>query len=120
MEIYKILPKDINIVLAFDIFKKINNRDKPKDKKYNNRQLRNMFIVAMQNLKYMGYVGATRQQTFLFKKNFFAKPSIATKQLKKEDKEKDDKELEKTMGNVFKGEGQMVKQEVIPSRTKRV
>lgn len=61
MEIYKILPKDINIVLAFDIFKKINNRDKPKDKKYNNRQLRNMFIVAMQNLKYMGYVGATRQ-----------------------------------------------------------
>lgn len=36
-----------------------------------------MFIVAMQNLKYMGYFSASRNSAFAFKKNYFGKPEIA-------------------------------------------
>jgi hypothetical protein len=39
--------------------------------------MRNMFIVAMQNLKYMGYFSASRNSAFSFKKNYFGKPEIA-------------------------------------------
>ncbi len=35
-----------------------------------------MFLVALQNLKYMGYVSPTKQSIFLFKKNFYGKPSL--------------------------------------------
>ncbi len=64
MEIYKIFGKDVNVVVAFDLFKKINTKGIPSSKQYNVKQLRNMFIVALQNLKYMGYLSATRQNTF--------------------------------------------------------
>ena len=36
-----------------------------------------MYLVAMQNLKYMGYFSASRASAFSFKKNFFGKPDIA-------------------------------------------
>ena len=78
MEIYKIFGKDVNVVVAFDLFKKISQQRK--EKPYTLKQLRNMFIVALQNLKYMGYVSATRQNTFQFRKNFFSKPSITGKE----------------------------------------
>lgn len=34
-----------------------------------------MFIFALQDLKYMGYMSATRKNAFLFRKNFFNKPN---------------------------------------------
>ena len=34
-----------------------------------------MFLVALQNLKYMGYVSSSKQSQFLFKKNYFGKPT---------------------------------------------
>lgn len=40
-----------------------------------------MFIVAMQNLKYMGYFSASRASAFAFKKNYFGKPELASELL---------------------------------------
>jgi hypothetical protein len=75
MEIYKIFGKDINIVAAYDLFMGILSK-KESGKSYTTSQVRSMFIVALQNLKFMGYLSATRQNTFLFKKNFYSKPAL--------------------------------------------
>ena len=83
LEISKFFGKDINVVVTYEIFKKICMKNERKDyngqkvKGYKNNQMRNMFIVAMQNLKYMGYFSATRNSAFAFKKNYFGKPELA-------------------------------------------
>ena len=46
-----------------------------------------MFIVAMQNLKYMGYFSASRNSAFSFKKNYFGKPEIAQELLSQQQKQ---------------------------------
>ena len=46
--------------------------------------IRDNFNKAVAALKYMGFISATRQSTFLFKKNIFGKPkyySIAGAQI---------------------------------------
>jgi hypothetical protein len=46
-----------------------------------------MFSVALQNLKYMGLISATRSSTFVFRKNFFGKPSKDVGQVQQSGKE---------------------------------
>jgi len=61
MEFYKYFGKEFNIISAFEEFKKVNkNVVKGDGEKYTEADLRNMYIVALQNLKYMGYFSATR------------------------------------------------------------
>ena len=85
LELSKFFGKDINIVMTYDLFKKINQQvtdvRKEGKKGYENKEIRSMFIVALQNLKYMGYISASRLNTFLFKKNYFGKPIAAEKLL---------------------------------------
>jgi hypothetical protein len=96
LEISKYFGKDLNVVVAYELFKKVNEKkvsdtklDKKggeKDCKYTHNQMRNMFIVALQNLKYMGFFSASRASAFAFKKNFFGKPELATELLSVQNK----------------------------------
>ena len=76
LEIYKFVGKEINIIRAYEIFRKIQSQLKVDEKanRYTDKDIRSMFIVALQNLKYIGYISSTRRNTFTFKKNFFGKP----------------------------------------------
>jgi hypothetical protein len=77
LEISKFFGKDLNVVVTYDIFKKINSKNLRPDGTigYRTNEYRNMFIVALQNLKFMGYFSASRGgSTFLFKKNYYGKP----------------------------------------------
>ena len=76
LEISKFFGKDLNVVVAYDLFKKVNDKRQSKTP-YTANQMRNMFIVALQNLKYMGFFSASRASSFAFKKNFFGKPELA-------------------------------------------
>jgi hypothetical protein len=93
LEISKFFGKNLNVVVAYDIFKKVCMKHERKNeqtgetiKGYKNNQMRNMFIVAMQNLKYMGYFSTSRASTFAFKKNFFGKPEPAQELLSQQQK----------------------------------
>ena len=109
LEISKFFGRDINVVVAYDIFKKICMKNERKDyngqiiKGYKNNHMRNMFIVAMQNLKYMGYFSASRNSAFSFKKNYFGKPELAQELLSQQQKqvqtveEKENMAIEKIM-----------------------
>lgn len=97
MEIYKYFGMTFNVVVAFDIFKKVNQASGKK--KYSSQDHRNMYIVALQNLKYMGFVSATRQGTFSFRKNFFGKP-IKESQGSAKAEEKDHDEVNKVLGAI--------------------
>jgi hypothetical protein len=92
LEISKYFGKDINIVITYELFKKINQQltDVKKDGKkgYDTLEIRRMFIVALQNLKYMGYISPSRLNTFLFKKNYYGKPIAAEKLLSQQEKER--------------------------------
>ena len=64
----------------FDKFKEVHKDDgnwykafKETNSNFND-EMRDMFEDALHQLKYTGYVSATRQSTFLFKKNIFSKP----------------------------------------------
>jgi hypothetical protein len=67
-----------------------------------------MFIVALQNLKYMGYLTASRSNTFLFKKNYFGKPIVAQKLLSQQEKDalakRDNQENINTLFNAKRAE----------------
>ena len=98
LEIYKYCGKDMNVVVTYDIYKKICEKvlgDKKK-RKYTQANITHMYLVTLQNLRYMGYLSATRQNTFLFKKNFFGKPSIAL------EISKDDVENQENIAKNFK------------------
>jgi len=42
--------------------------------------MKDSFNEAVGSLKYMGFISATRQNTFLFKKNIFGKPKYYSTQ----------------------------------------
>lgn len=45
----------------YDVFAEINSKIKDENgPKYSPQDVRRMFIVALDNLKYMGYISATR------------------------------------------------------------
>ncbi len=75
LELFKFFSKDLNVVVAYDLFKKINEKRKINNQPFTNNQMRNMFIVALQNLKYMGYFSASRASAFSFKRITLASPS---------------------------------------------
>ena len=62
LEISKFFGKDMNVVVTYEIFKKINSKNLRGEKQigYKPNEYRNMFIVALQNLKFMGYFSASR------------------------------------------------------------
>jgi hypothetical protein len=70
MEIFKYYGRDINVVEAFDFFKKCHKDTK----KYPEISTQGGFLKAIAELKYYGFISATKQHTFLFKKNFYGKP----------------------------------------------
>ena len=82
--------RDAHLVQLIKMFKTIHTRDGFEDKyrdldpnKFDyNQKIRDMFNEAMASLKYMGYVSATRQSTFIFKKNIFGKPKYYSTDLK--------------------------------------
>ena len=85
LELSKYFGKDINIVITYELFKKITQQitdvRKEVKKGYEVKEIRRMFLVALQNLKYMGYISPSRLNTFLFKKNYYGKPIAAEKLL---------------------------------------
>jgi hypothetical protein len=89
LEVFKYYGRDINLVEAFDLYKTVqrkylqdvaqNLRPMPSGKDttlltYKEPELRRMFLRALSELKYMGIVSATKQSTFIFKKNVYGKP----------------------------------------------
>ena len=77
MEMFKYYGRDLNIVSIYQDFSKISKKiidQETKRQKYTNVDIQTMFKVALQNLKFMGYVSATKQNAFLFRKNLFGKP----------------------------------------------
>ena len=85
LQIYSFFGKDFNAVMAFDVFAKVLSRAKTADgRSYSKEDIRKMFIVALQNLKYMGYISAGRGSTFLFRTQFFGKPVEAQELLSRE------------------------------------
>lgn len=79
MELYKYFGKEFNLVIVYELFKKINmtlnHGGKNCEPMYSVQDIRRMFHVALQNLKYMGFFSPTKQSIFLFKKNFYGKAS---------------------------------------------
>lgn len=75
LDIMRYSGKDFNLVEAFDLFVDCHNNEKyPKHEHVGKSVLRAWFLKALAELKYAGFVSATRTSTFLFKKNFFSKP----------------------------------------------
>lgn len=62
MEIYKYFAKEMNVVTAYDLYQKVNSKILQQNgkKRYQISEMRSMYIVALQNLKYMGYFSVTR------------------------------------------------------------
>ena len=82
LEILKYHGRDVNIVDMYDLFKTIHKEDEEwtKDNLKNvseaefEETMKQMFTDALHQLKYTGFLSATRQSTFLFKKNIYGKP----------------------------------------------
>ena len=80
LEILKYFGRDANVVEMFDKFKEVHRADKQWMKGVSmskddlNRELKDMFEDALHQLKYSGFLSATRQSMFLFKKNVYSKP----------------------------------------------
>ena len=70
--------KDINIVELFKLYKTIHEKagmmEECPTEKWFDLMIQENFNQALGVLKYNGFLSATRQSTFLFKKNIFGKP----------------------------------------------
>lgn len=102
LEICKFYGRDINIMEMYGLFENIIKKGYVYTKSepwnetekyvYNSKdEIRTMFLQALKELKYMGYLSQTKISTFIFKKNYFGKAkhqkSIAkTDQQKERDK----------------------------------
>ena len=70
--------KDVNIVQLFGMFETLH-RKKGFDNVCPNQEffkakIAHNFNVAIRTMRYMGLISTTRQNTFIFKKNFYGKP----------------------------------------------
>ena len=80
MELMMYSGKDVNVVDLYRMFKSIHENEnygfvhECPNKEWFDDAVKERFNDALTYLKYMGFVSATRQNTFLFKKNIFAKP----------------------------------------------
>ena len=91
LELMMFYGRDVNLVQLFQMFKTIHTRDgyqdderleKYFDDKYYDTKMRDNFNLAIADLKYMGYISATRLSTYIFKKNIFGKPKYYSTNLK--------------------------------------
>lgn len=96
--------RDINLVEAYQLFKDIHERyidecaRRPPETKmltmvHNEHQFRIWFMRALSDLKFMGIVSTTRQNTFVFKKNIFGKARLH-KNLAQQDKQAIESEVQ--------------------------
>ena len=78
MELMMYQGKDINLVELFTMFKVIHCKagfdDEVGDNELFLAEITKNFNIGIAQLKYMGFISATRQNTFIFKKNIFGKP----------------------------------------------
>jgi len=78
MELMMFAGKDVNVVDLFRMFKTIHTKagydERCPEGDWFDIGMKERFNDALSSLKYMGFVSATRQNTFLFKKNIFGKP----------------------------------------------
>ena len=92
MEICKFYGRDINIMEMYGLFENILKKgdlaqneeneksseksgEKSELEKYSftKDEIRMMFLQALRELKYMGYLSQTKVSTFIFKKNYYGK-----------------------------------------------
>jgi hypothetical protein len=76
MEICKFYGRDINIMEMFGLFENIlaKGEDSQNEKyTFTKDEVRIMFLQALRELKYMGYLSQTKVSTFIFRKNYFGK-----------------------------------------------
>ena len=89
LEICKFYGRDINIMEMYALFENILKKGKGEDEyNFNKDQIRVMFLSALKDLKYMGYVSQTKISTFIFKKNYYGKAKHQ-KTLNKNQEQKD-------------------------------
>lgn len=78
MELMQYYGKDVNLVDLYKMFKTIHEKagydDQFPSKEDFESKISENFNIAIGELKYMGFISATKQSTFLFKKNVFGKP----------------------------------------------
>lgn len=64
-------------------------------------ETKGMFITALTELKYMGYLSQTRQSTYIFKKNFFGKVKHNKQTVKSEEQmQKEQEDIKRQFGNI--------------------
>ena len=83
------------------ILAKDNLKKDKKSSKFTDEDFKKMFLQALSELKYMGYLSQTKQSTFIFKKNYFGKAKHS-KAVHKTEKELDQEQKE--IRRQFKGE----------------
>jgi len=78
MELMMYAGKDVNVVDLYRMFKIIHEkggyRERCPSDAWFDKAINERFNDSLSSLKYMGFISATRQSTFLFKKNIFGKP----------------------------------------------
>ncbi len=47
LEMYKLFGKDMNLVITYELFKKIHQNGHGRKKSYSSKDIRNMFLVAL-------------------------------------------------------------------------
>ena len=94
LEICKFYGRDINIMEMYALFENILKKGKGEHEyNFNKDQIRVMFLQALKDLKYMGYVSQTKISTFIFKKNYYGKAKhqkTVNKNQEQKDREKFD------------------------------
>ena len=73
LEMVKFFGRDMNVLECYNLFGVILRKG---SKKYSSADVKQMFLQALRELKYMGYISQTRQSTFIFKKNYFGKARL--------------------------------------------
>jgi hypothetical protein len=89
LKIIRLNGRDLNLHDLFLAFKAVLLKGKEFSKAYakeghkqagqlnvSQLQMQEMFVEALNHLKYLGFVSQTRQSTFQFRRNIYGKPSI--------------------------------------------
>ena len=86
LELMMYFGRDVNLIQVFDAFREVHKKnddfmerfaDDMDDTRFD-EVMRTNFNNTVSELKYMGFISATRTSTFLFKKNVFSKPKYYT------------------------------------------
>ena len=81
--------------------KLLGNEEYREPSKPDETETKAMFITALTELKYMGYLSQTRQSTYIFKKNFFGKVKHNKQTVKSEEQmQKEQEDIKRQFGNI--------------------